>query len=87
MEIIGTIIILLILAGSYVFFIHKKRKATLELEQKKQLWYEQLDRQMSEHLHKRYVAVVAGGDGNSEINVSDAIKAVSMPECKRIRYE
>ena len=87
MEIIGTIIILLILVGSYVLFSHQKKEKIIQINQKNKSFYEQLERQMKEHVQRSHTVVYAGGDGNSEISISDAIKSVSMPEGKRIRYE
>lgn len=87
MELIGTIIILLIFAGSGALFLHKKKRKTAQTEQENESFYRQLDRQMNEHMHRSHAVVYAGGDGNSEIKICDAIRAVSMPEGKRIKYE
>lgn len=85
MEVIGTIIIFLIFAGSGVLFSYKKKRKTAQIERANESFYGQLDRQMSEHMQRSHTVVYAGGDGNSEIKVCDAIKAVSMPEGKRIK--
>lgn len=87
MEIIGTGSILLILVGSYVLFSYKKKREIMQTELKNKSFYQQLDRQMDEHTHRCHTIVYAGGDNNSEIKVGDAIKAVSMPKGKRIKYE
>lgn len=85
MEIMGTIIIVLIFVGSYVLFSHKKKKENEKDECEKEVFYKQLDKQINEQLSRQHVAVWAGGDKNNEINVSEAIAAVFIPEGKRIR--